>query len=74
MKRINGVKICYALSVLLLLGFIIQTIIDYNRYYSNSTLTSAPFYLTIIVNTIFFIVPSVVTFIVGLIIKYKSKK
>ena len=71
MKELNGVKICYGLSVLLFIGFIINTIIDYARY--NSTLNSAPFYLQIIVNAICFIVPAIILFVVGFIIKKKTK-
>lgn len=71
MKKLNGAKICYGLSVLLFIGFIINTIIDYARY--NSTLNSAPFYLQIIVNAICFIVPAIIVFVVGLVIKKKIK-
>ena len=71
MKKLNGAKICYGLSVLLFVGFIINTIIDYARY--NSTLNSAPFYLQIVVNAICFIVPAIIVFVVGFIIKKKSK-
>ena len=71
MKKINGVTVCYTLSVLLFLGFIINTIVDYSRY--NSTLNSAPFYLWVLVNILFFIVPAIIVFIVGLVIKIKQK-
>ena len=71
MKKINGTKVCYGLSVLLVVGFIINTIIDYSRY--NSTLNSAPFYLRIIVNAIYFIIPAIIAFVVGLVIKKKTK-
>ena len=71
MKKINGTKVCFGLSVLLVIGFIINTIIDYSRY--NSTLNSAPFYLWIIVNVIYFIVPAIIAWIVGLVIKKKTK-
>ena len=71
MKKINGTKVCYGLSVLLAIGFIINTIIDYSRY--DSTLNSAPFQLWIIANAIYFIVPAIIAFIVGLI-KKKTKK
>ena len=71
MKKLNWIKVCYGLSVLLVIGFIINTIIDYSRY--NSTLNSAPFYLWIIVNAIYFIVPALISFVVGLIIKKKAK-
>ena len=71
MKKINGVTVCYTLSVLLFLGFIINTIVDYSRY--NSTLNSAPFYLWVLVNILCFIVPAIIVFIVGLVIKIKQK-
>ena len=71
MKKLNWIKACYTLSVLLVIGFIINTIIDYSRY--NSTLNSATFYLCIIVNTICFIVPAIIVLIVGLVIKKKTK-
>lgn len=71
MKKTNGVTVCYTLSVLLFLGFIINTIVDYSRY--NSTLNSAPFYLWVLVNILFFIVPAIIVFIVGLVIKIKQK-
>ena len=71
MKKLNGAKICYGLSVLLFIGFIINTIIDYARY--NSTLNSAPFYLQIIVSAICFIVPAIIVLIVGMIMKRKQK-
>lgn len=71
MKKLNGVKICYGLSALLFIGFIINTIIDYTRY--NSTLNSAPFYLQIIVNAICFIIPAIIVFVVGIVINKKTK-
>ena len=71
MKKINGVSVCYTLSVLLFLSFIINTIVDYHRY--NSTLNSAPFYLWVIVNILCFIVPAIIVLIIGLVIKKKKK-
>jgi len=71
MKKINGTKVCYGLSILLIIIFVINTIIGYGRY--NSTLNSAPFYLQIIVNAICFIVPAIIVFVIGLVIKKKTK-
>jgi len=71
MKKISGVTVCYTLSALLFLSFIVNTIIDYNRY--NSTLNSAPFYLWIVVNMLCFIAPAIIVLIVGMIIKRKRK-
>ena len=72
MKKLNGIKICYGASVLLFIGFIINTLIDYSRY--DSAINSAPFDLWIIVNAIFFIVPAIILFAVGFVIKKKQNK
>ncbi|MBR7185526.1 MAG: hypothetical protein IKD37_07960 [Clostridia bacterium] len=71
MKKINGVTVCYTLSVLFFLGFIVNTIIDYGRY--NSTLNSAPFYLWVVVNILYFIAPAIIAFILGIVIKKKQQ-
>ena len=71
MKKLNIPKLCYIISTLLLIGFVINTILDYSRY--NSTLNSAPFYLWVLVNMLCFIVPAIIVFIVGLVIKKKQK-
>lgn len=71
MKKINSVKVCNVLSILLFLGFIMKTITDYSQY--KSTLNSAPFYVWVVVNMIWFIVPAVVVLIVSIVIKNKTK-
>ena len=71
MKRINGTTMCYTLSVLLFFGFIINTILDYSRY--NSTLNSAPFYIWIIVNMIYFLVPAITAFTIGVVLRKEQK-
>lgn len=71
MKRINGAKVCYILSILLFLGFVIKTMIDYSQY--KSTLNSAPFYVWVIANTIYLIVPAIISLIVGIVIKNKNR-
>ena len=69
MKKLNKVKICYGLSALLVVGFIVDTAIDYSRY--NHTLNSAPFSLWITVNAICYIAPAIIALIVGLVMKKK---
>lgn len=71
MKKLNISKLCYVISILMLIGFVINTILDYSRY--NSTLNSAPFYLWILVNILCFIVPAIIFFIIGIVIKKKQK-
>ncbi len=71
MKKINAARICNILSIALLVGFVINTIVDYIRY--STTLNSAPFYLWIIVNMVYFILPAIIVFVVGIIIKNRAK-
>lgn len=69
MKKTNIYKFLYAVSVLLVLGFAIHTIVDACRY--NSMLTSFPFYAFILVHVIEYLVPGIIVFIVALIVKKK---
>ena len=70
-KRISGVAMCNALSVLLFLVFLINTIVDYVRY--SSTLNSAPFYIWIIVDMLYFLVPAIVARLVGVVLRKKQQ-
>ena len=70
MNKLKFSKICNLISTILILIFLIKTIIDYINY--STILTSAPFYVFIIVNTIYFLIPSLIIFIIGIIIKKKK--
>lgn len=72
MKKIRGVPLCYALSALLCLGFVINTILDYSRY--SSTLNSAPFYLWVVVNALCFLVPAAIFLLLGIVLKNRQRK
>ena len=69
MKKVNIYRFLYAVSALLVLGFAIHTIVDGCRY--NSMLTSFPFYAFVLVRAIEYIVPSIIVFIVAIIVKKK---
>jgi len=70
MKKLNICKFLYAVSALLALGFVIHTIVDAFRY--DSMLTSFPFYAFVLGHTVVYLVPSLVAFIVALIVKKKA--
>lgn len=72
MKRKNIVIICYILGALLLASFAVKTAVEWYAY--NTTLNSAPFYLAIIVNALLFVLPSLIAFVVGVVLSKKSKK
>lgn len=71
MKKVIIAKICNVLSIILLICFIVKTIIDYGQYLS--TLNSAPFYVWILVNALYFAAPAIAVFIAGLAIKKSNK-
>ncbi len=60
------------IAVLLMLGFAISLVADYVLY--NSAQTSFPFYAYVIERAVEFLLPSLASLIVGLIIRHKSKK
>ena len=63
--------ILFFLSLLLVLYFIFATNIGWLNYYSKGD--SAPFYLTIITNGIKILMPSVISFVLGIFISKKKK-
>lgn len=72
MKKLKGFAVCYALSALLLLGFIVNTLVDYIRY--DSALNSAPFYIWIAANALCFLVPALTALIIGAMLKKKQRQ
>jgi len=69
MKKLQIHKFLYAASMLLTLGFVIHTIVDAVKY--DSMLTSFPFYAFLLVNTVTYLVPSLIVLIAALIVKKK---
>ena len=69
MNKIMLVKICNLISVILAACFFLNTLIDYIRY---SIADSAPFSLTIMLNALVFLLPAVIIFIVGIVLKRKK--
>lgn len=62
--------ICNLVSLVLVIVFIIKSIVDYNQY--STTLNSAPFYVWILVNALYFIIPAIVMSVIGFIMKKKQ--
>jgi hypothetical protein len=58
------------ISVLLMIAFFVKSIVDYVQY--SSSLNSAPFYIWIVVNAIYFIVPAMIVFVIGIIMKKRQ--
>ena len=62
--------VCDIVSAVLAIAFVIKSIADYTHY--STTLNSAPFYVWILVNVLYLVIPAIVVFIIGLIIKKKQ--
>ena len=71
MKK-NIPKICYLLCAILAAAFVIKSIADYIRY--SDTLNSAPFYVWVLVNALYLIIPAIIVFVIGFVAKKKQKK
>lgn len=69
MQRKNIRRICNILSAILVIAFLIKTIINYFQY--DAIITSAPFYVCILVNAVFMIIPAIIVFIIGFIVSRK---
>ncbi|MBQ6714116.1 MAG: hypothetical protein IJN15_01050 [Clostridia bacterium] len=72
MKGVKFANACNIISIVLLICFVVNTIIDYMRY--SSALNSAPFRVWILVNAVYFILPAIIVFIVGAVIRIKNKR
>lgn len=69
MKKSNIHKFLYAVSAFLVLGFVIRFGVDVYKY--DIYMGSAPLYVYALVRAIEFIVPSIIVFIVSVIVKKK---
>ena len=72
MKRDKIVELCKWIDVALIISFVVKTIID--RFNYTTTLNSAPFYLWVLVNVMYFIVPALLVFCIGVLIKHFNDK
>lgn len=70
MKKDNIYKIFNLISILLIISFIIRLGADYFKY--DNINNSSPFYIFIFFRIIEFIIPSIILFIIGKVIKKKN--
>ncbi len=69
MKKKNIQIICNIISALLAIAFVIKTIINSFQY--DTLLNAAPFYVWILVNALFLLIPASIVFVVGIIVSRK---
>ena len=70
MKKKVFQRICNITSIILITAFVIKTIINYFQY--DVLINSAPFYVWIITNAVFLLIPALLLFFIGHIIGKKQ--
>ena len=68
----NIPKICNIVSAILAATFVIKCIVDYIHY--SNTLNSTPFYVWVLVNALYLIIPAIIVFVIGIAAKKKQEK
>ena len=68
----KGHRLLYGASVLMVLGFCIDTALGWYKY--NTTLNSAPFWVWIAVDAVLWLIPALIAFIAGYVAKKKLTK
>lgn len=62
--------ICNTISTLLFAAYVVICITDYINY--NPVSTSAPYYVNILINGLFLLIPAIIVFVIGLIVRKKQ--
>ena len=58
------------ISFVLVVSFVIRSLFDFAKY--NPTTTSFPFYATVLLNALYILVPALLFFVIGLIVKKRN--
>ena len=67
----RGVKLLYGAAVFMVIGCILNVIVDYRTYCVS--FTSAPFWLWFMVDALIWLVPALLAFLAGLIVSIKLR-
>ena len=68
----KGHKLLYGASVLMVVGFLIHLLIDYQKY--EVSFTSAPFWIWICADALLWLLPALIAFVAGYVAKKKLTK
>ena len=71
MKKLTLYKIFYIAAIILAAAFCVLVAVDSYKY--STTLNSAPFYVFVFARAITFLLPALISFIIGKVIHKKSK-
>lgn len=72
MSKKKIIKFCNIAAVVLILGFLLNLVRDWFVYHT--TLNSAPFYLWVIVDAVYFLLPAACVFLAGRFVQAKNQK
>ena len=68
----KGHKLLYGASVLMVLGFVINLVIDYQKY--QTSFTSAPFWIWIAADAMLWLIPVAIAALAGYVAKKRLTK
>ena len=68
----KGHKLLYGASVLMVLGFVINLVVDYQQY--QNSFTSAPFWVWILADAMLWLLPAGIAAVAGFVAKKKLTK
>ena len=66
----KSVKICYILSIGFATAFVLKNVLDYLVY--SNTLNSATFWVWILINAVWFLVPAAILALTGLLLNIRK--
>lgn len=67
----NNMSIYSIVSIILVIVYIVKSIVDYIQY--SPLVNSAPYYVWLIINALYFLVPAFIIYIIGVVIKKRKK-
>ena len=68
----RGHKLLYGASALMVLGFAINLVVDYQQY--QTSFTSAPFWVWIVTDALIWLIPAAIAAVAGFVAKKKLTK
>ena len=68
----KGHKLLYGASVLMVLGFVINLVVDYQKY--QASFTSAPFWIWIAADAVLWLLPALIAAAAGFVARKKLMK
>lgn len=72
MSKEKVIKICNIVAFILALSFLLKLARDAFVY--NTTLNSAPFWIWVLVDMLYYLLPAAILFLLGRVVKYRNNK